>query len=562
MPPRPSQYSVPALFRALLVAGLPATAAYGQLQVAENLLVDLNANTYTTGSAAWTNAGTLTGNFSPDGTSPTRLSMDGRVGVLLDGLDHFIGPNSTTGIDGAGTVSIEVWAYQGNIRGEETLVAWGHRGSNSQNMSFNYGTDDRFGAVGHWAGADIGWGPNDPNGTNGQRAPGTPVEGQWHLLAYTYDGTTQRLYKDGALVNQENVALNVFQGFPIQVGAQRNNAAPPIVEPALQLSGLVGQVRVHDGVLTDTQVTQNFNAEKANYHYDASSNYLAKASSPLTKAPVHRYTFNNLAGAGDGAIVPDVVGVGANQADAVIRGGGAVVSGTTGVDLPGGSSASAAYIDLPNGLVSGTFNGGAGYLSATFETWVLVQGNQNWSRVMDFGTTDAGEISGPGGGFSSLRTIMLSANNGTNPDMRFEIAGVSGGGPGAGTRDAAGNSFGIQMYIAMVYDEAAQQWKWYRNGELQESFDSIGGAPNSIPDVNNWLGRSNWSGDSNTDAIYDEFRVYDYALSIEEIRGNFLAGPNTVNLVPEPTSWTALLGGTGLLLGLQRARRRTAPSAS
>jgi hypothetical protein len=33
----------------------------------------------------------------------------------------------------------------------------------------------------------------------------------------------------------------------------------------------------------------------------------------------------------------------------------------------------------------------------------------------------------------------------------------------------------------------AKQWKYYRNGELMESFDSDG-APSNIPDVNNWLG--------------------------------------------------------------------------
>ena len=560
MTTRPTSSYLPTLFRTLIIAGLPATAAYAQVQVAENLLINLNAATFNTGSGIWSNTGTLTGDFVADNTSPTRFAMDGGVGVLLDSTDHFLGPNSTPGIDGNGTVSIEVWAYQGNIKGEETLVAWGHRGSNNQNMSFNYGTDDRFGAVGHWAGADIGWGPNDPNGT-GQRAPGTPVEGQWHLLSYTYDGATQRVYKDGALVNQENISLNVFQGFPIQIGAQRNGDAVPIVEPGLKFSGLVGQVRVHDGVLSDTQVTQNFNAEKGNYHYDAAGTYLPKATTPLAKAPVHRYTFNNQTQTGDGAVIPDVAGVGANKADGMVRGSGAIVSGTTGIDLPGGASGSAAYIDLPNGIISGTFNGGAGYLSATFETWITIQGNQNWSRVMDFGTTDAGEITGPGGGFSSSRSLMLSATNGTAPNMRFEIAGVAAG-PGAGTRDSVDNKLGIQMHVVVLYDPSVEQWQWWRNGELQESFESVGGDPSTIPDVNNWLGRSNWSGDSNTDAIYNEFRVYDYALSAAEIRGNFAAGPDTVTFVPEPATWTALVGGAGLLVGLQRMRRKTGLSSS
>jgi hypothetical protein len=550
---RTKSYSLPALFRTLVVAGLPATAAYAQVQVAENLLIDVNANTFTTGSGTWANAGSLLGAFSSDGTSPTRWSMDGGVGVLLDGQDHFIGPMSTAGIHAAGSVSLEVWAYQGNIKAEETLVAWGRRGSDGQNMSFNYGTDDRWGAVGHWGATDIGWGPNDPVGvTNGGRAPGTPVEGQWHHLTYTYDGSVQKLYKNGVLVNQDTSALNIFSGFPVQIGAQRSPDDPFNVEPGLKLSGLIGQVRVHDGVLSDAQVTQNFNVEKANYHYDAGGNYLAKATATLAKAPAHRYTFNNLVNGADGTIIPDVAGVGANQANGLIRGAGAIVT-PAGLDLPGGSSASAAYVDLPNGIVSGTFNGGTGYLSATFETWVVLQSNLNWARVMDFGTTDAGEITGPGGAHNSSRSLMLSASVGTDPNMRFEIAGVAAG-PGAGSRDAAGNSLGIEMHIVVLYDAELQQWQWYRNGELQESFDSIGGAPNTLPDVNNWLGRSNWAGDANTDAFYNEFRVYDYNLSVAEIRGNFLAGPDTVN-VPEPGTWAALLGGTGLLLGLQRHRK-------
>jgi hypothetical protein len=112
------------------------------------------------------------------------------------------------------------------------------------------------------------------------------------------------------------------------------------------------------------------------------------------------------------------------------------------------------------------------------------------------------------------------------------------------------------MHVVVLYDSALQQWQWWRNGELQESFDSVGGAPNTIPDVNNWLGRSNWSGDSNTDALYNEFRVYDYALTAAEIRGDFAAGPDTVTVVPEPATWMALLGGAGLLVGLQRMRRK------
>jgi len=75
----------------------------------------------------------------------------------------------------------------------------------------------------------------------------------------------------------------------------------------------------------------------------------------------------------------------------------------------------------------------------------------------------------------------------------------------------------------------------------------------SIPDVNNWLGRSQYSGDLNTDGVYDEFRVYNYALSPNQVLGNFNAGPDVIN-VPEPGTAT-LLGITAGAMGLRKRRR-------
>jgi hypothetical protein len=108
----------------------------------------------------------------------------------------------------------------------------------------------------------------------------------------------------------------------------------------------------------------------------------------------------------------------------------------------------------------------------------------------------------------------------------------------------------------MTYDAATSHWLWYQNGELMEGFDSPEGGPNTINDLNNWLGRSNFLGDANMDGIFNEFRIYDYALNEEHVRGNFNAGPDTVNVVPEPSGAALLAFGT-LALGSLR-RRRTA----
>ena len=255
-------------------------------------------------------------------------------------------------------------------------------------------------------------------------------------------------------------------------------------------------------------------------------------------------------------MVPDVAGVGANQADGLIRGAVWSEAGSTGIDLPGGSSGTAAYVYLPNGIVSGTFNGGAGYASASYEAWVTVQSNQNWSRIMDFGSSNNTEVFGPGGAGND--DIFLGPNVGmeqTTWSDRGGDAGIGGGPVGGGQRQTFGNNgLGTQIHVVMTYDAADQEWDFYKNGDLSEGFTSNGG-PTTIVDVNNWLGRSQWGGELNTDVIYDEFRIYDYALTPDQVQGNFVAGADVVNVVPEPTSAVLLALGAAAAAGMRRRRK-------
>jgi Concanavalin A-like lectin/glucanases superfamily/Bacterial TSP3 repeat len=48
----------------------------------------------------------------------------------------------------------------------------------------------------------------------------------------------------------------------------------------------------------------------------------------------------------------------------------------------------------------------------------------------------------------------------------------------------------------------------------------------NIPDLNNWLGRSNWTVDANLNGTLDEFRIYDRILTPHEILVSRIAGPD------------------------------------
>jgi len=528
--------------------GLPAAEA---IDIAGSLEVSLDASTYTNGNA-WTNTGALTGDFAVGGT-PKRESVWGHDAVLFDGYgDAFRGP-VVTALAGNAPRSVEVWAWQAGARGEEAMVAWGRRGGgDGQNESFNWGADREWGAHGGWGQpGDLGWNPAGNNNNPGggvNDLTNMPTLGQWHHLVYTYDpvdtGGTMRVYDNGLLKNsQSGVFLNTHAGFNMVIGAQNNDgnggAAPGFTTgDNVQFSGAIAKVRVHSGVLTPTNVQNNYVAEAPAFS-------VAPTAAPLTLGPAHRYTFDNLPAGGDGTVIPDVI-AGNN---AVVRGAGAAPQGTTGLNLPGGSPTSAAYVDLPNQLLSTRTN-------ITLETWMTVESTQSWSRVMDFGTTNLGELTGPDSrGYNGTNYVMLSASNGIDPNQRFEHVGGTSENLGFGmmSRDTAASSIvGTQQHVVFTYDDLANEWRYYRDGKLIEVIPDAS-TLSSIPDVNNWLGRSQYNGDLNTDGTYNEFRVYDYALSPNQVLGNFQMGPDVIN-VPEPAS-LALFSAAATVLGLRRRRK-------
>ena len=494
-------------------------------------LVDVDATALPAGSAANNipNTGTLGGVFNATGGAdttpvagqPLTSATTGTRGIRLDGNDYLqlvtsptdatliTAPESLTGVDPKR--SIEVWAYNPGIAAEENMVSWGHRGGpNGSNMAFGYGSSGAFGAVGQWGPQDMGWGT-------------VPSAQNWHHLVYTYDGATTRVYVDGVQTNSEILgegAINTHAGTAINIGTQLEIDG---FTPTNLLRGslTLGKVRIYEGVLTPAQISGNYDAERA-----AFVNPDSAAPAALTSGPIHRYSFNNAAGAaGDGTVIEDLVGT----ADATVRGAGATFNGTDLV-LPGGPSTSAPYVDLPNNILSalGAANpGGTGQV--TFEGWVRHVGNRAWSRFYDFGVSTAGELTGPGGAGTGVDFFMLTAQTGGANIRRFEVTQNSDG-DGAGNRwdEVTGGPIPQDLHFAVTWNETTGQVKYYQNGR------EVGGMPSPIlisamNDINNFLGRSQFTADANLEGEFDEFRIYDHALSAGEVAGNFAAGPDVVN---------------------------------
>jgi hypothetical protein len=74
-------------------------------------------------------------------------------------------------------------------------------------------------------------------------------------------------------------------------------------------------------------------------------------------------------------------------------------------------------------------------------------------------------------------------------------------------------------------NDTADTVEIYMDG-AQSSSDAFMGALSSVVPTNCWLGRANYSADAYYNGSFDEFRIYDQALSASAINQSFSSGPD------------------------------------
>src|SRR5262249_21178169 len=159
----------------------------------------------------------------------------------------------------------------------------------------------------------------------------------------------------------------------------------------------------------------------------------------------------------------------------------------------------------------------------TLEGWTKVTGNRQWSRILDWGSSDistiaddqpgglvGGELLGPGGAGANTGQgmdylVYDAQHNGTvnrrDVDIR-NIHPLPAGTGGTGPEQAVGfdtPNFNIDFHWAITWDENVGMIRVYENGNEVGSFgvDNVNNRFSKYNDVNVWLGRSDWTGDQN-----------------------------------------------------------------
>jgi glucose/arabinose dehydrogenase/type 1 glutamine amidotransferase len=228
---------------------------------------------------------------------------------------------------------------------------------------------------------------------------------------------------------------------------------------------------------------------------------LTAIGSNAPPALAHRYSFEGTAGS---TFIADSVGT----AHGTLLGGGAL-TGDGKLNLLGGNG----FVDLPNGIISSLSN-------VTLEAWLTWNGGAAWQRIFDFGSNSGGENSQGTG----LTYLALTPRNSGNV-FRFAVTTNSGGGEisANASQMLATNQ---QVHVAVVYDFLAGISELFLNG--QHIANGIAGIPlNQINDVNVWLGKSQWN-DPYFNGQFDEFRIYNGALSDAQIAASYVAGPDAL----------------------------------
>ncbi|MCB1094721.1 MAG: CHRD domain-containing protein [Verrucomicrobiae bacterium] len=543
----------------------------GQVLVPD-LLVSLDATALDEGPLeTWTNNGSLPGDFDIEFDTPEVATVDGVKAVVFDGSgDWYVGPETPASVTGASSRTVVAWVNNEEIADEETVFAWGRRGGpDATNTSFNHGANATFGALGHWGGSDIGWN-------------GTQVAGEWTMIAYTWDADTQttNVYTDGLFANrEENIALNTHAvdnldtPLPFVVGNQ--NEADGTHTDALSATMAIARIRTYAGVLAPEQIESDFIAEAPDFgfafpiigQFSATPvNFAAGDTVTLTwqtlgadsvtidndigdvsgmtsveVTPTSTTTYTLTAKSGDSTNTAEVTvsqvslatlahrwsfseagGAGTELIDAVGGKNGVIIDGGANdatvddgaVTMTGGDRTASDYVELPAGLISAKS-------SLSIETWATQHSIQNWSRVFSIGS-------------ATTNVMHMSWTRGTDGNTNeyrwnLETAAVPGN---LTIQDFGGtptNPIDEEVHWVVTIDDAGGAngdtlVTIYKDGEQVGQGETTNDT-SMLVDTNIWLGRSQW-GDAAPNASYNEFRIWDGAMTASQVAKNNADGPD------------------------------------
>jgi hypothetical protein len=318
---------------------------------------------------------------------------------------------------------------------------------------------------------------------------------EWRHYAFTYDGTVGVLYENGAATGSTALSGNVVNSSvsPLNIGRWDGSS--------FYLNGCIASSMVYNRALSADEVLQNYNSTK--YKYILKENIVTNGlalnydMSDYRSAPFTGTNIFNISG-GTG-LSSELLNGPTYSSD---YGGNILLDGTND------------YIQLSSSY-SETFT-----LGTTVDVWIKFNATSRFGRILDIND-------GPASNTVFLSIFRYDTTGSVVLEARSSTTQATQNGVRT-TNNVISNGT-IQNFTFVIQggttDTVSSNPKIYLNGQ-EQSLTLYGSVNPYVPYIVNkyaWIGRSAFAGDSYNSANMYSFRMYNRALTAEEVLQNYNA---------------------------------------
>ena len=157
----------------------------------------------------------------------------------------------------------------------------------------------------------------------------------------------------------------------------------------------------------------------------------------------------------------------------------------------------------------------------TITAWVNAAAYNDWSRILDFGNGAPADNTG----------IVLATPPSHQPQFFTEVGAV------AGFNCISPTIIPTNVWIQVVATCDGNSAQLYMNGVSQVQIAAPMNRP-SVLTTSNYFGKSNWNGDSYLAGILDDIRIYNHALSSNEVASIFALEADVPVITQQPQAQT------------------------
>lgn len=402
----------------------------------------------------------------------------------FDGVDDYIGTNYIIDYD---YLTVNVWFWSGAFSSfaNYTCILANQQNSNP------YQTFDLRKKAGSVRTIEIAFSV-DVNTTAYQLEIGDLNDYAWYNLQFSYDGSIFKVWLNGLQVVSYSLSSTLrSSNIPLMIARNPSFARSAAIN--------VSQVFIYNRALTDSEIQRNYNATKQRYIYTEDIIF--------DNLVVNYDPGNNLSAVGTGSSVVDLSGF---NTHAILL-NGPVYSGvgnTRSIVFDGVDD----YIQLSSAY-SETFTSGA-----TIDVWIKFNASSSYARILD--------ISNGAGTNTCFFSIFRWGTTGSLV-LEARSSSTQASQNGVRTTNNVISNGTIQNFTFVIQGGATESIssnpKIYLNGE-EQSLTPYGGTNPYVPYVVNktaWIGKSAFNADAYLSANIYNYRIYNKALSLSEIRQNF-----------------------------------------